>query len=763
MCEPLPASLINILQMNNIPQFIPFIASILGIAYPILLQVIARLEEKYGTMSIVEIFNKEIEKRLFIILLVASLISTFIWILGFEPLFEVKYKNFLWVINNSAALLVIITSVAMVASFFFYTRKIIVYYTTPKLLEHLFKRHRKRKLDSENLNFRIISDILINQYRKNEKTHALTISRFIYDEFKSYRDQKDGEPVEYPDSYYDLVYSIAQELQSNKNSLYPNLGVRTIGGIWLLGELQHSIISEKTYRYLWNLIIIGAENDLVDLLASNWEFAFQYYRDSLRRIEPEYDEEGNQTNEKECEQRLDERKRFYEFYTAFGGLMLYSRKYETIYGMFHYTTSTPPVYELLPSNMNQIFESFFFFHDPYYQNFPFITHKYGFPKLSGLNADGTIKNWICQYIALQFIRQYFTVITYVYQKPLDFPTIPSTQQEKNNWINSLDYFSKLVEDILSNNELLKTLGFEKLTKQWCDENGKTFPLVFISQLKDKISEEFEKEKVEQQVSHEKLNQFKETTKKLLDKTFNSVQLIINEKIEKVEYDNWYYSGSKMLFEKSSFAENQEAAHLNYDSFVAGQVSKDFMLAISQTAFLKKKKSYLIKSSEIFDAVDKIVKSGGSYVILNFGIHIPYYLSPNNIKGLTKNNYNNIPIINLSPYYKELIGESFFILKKEDLPRILFNTVDEEFIDKYKLEKLSEKHNFYGNVVDLNGNQDLINELLEKYPEEQLQKSVLVCVLLNATIKWKKNIDITQLRLFSEYNNKGLPNNLDDIK
>jgi hypothetical protein len=295
--------------MNNIPQFIPFIASILGIAYPILLQVVARLEEKYGTMSVVEIFNKEIEKKLFTILLISSLCSTLIWILEFDPI-AVKNNNIQWLINNSAALLVIITSVAMITSFFFYIKKIILYYTTPELLERLFKRHKKRLLDSDNVYFKIISDILVNLYRKNEKTSALTISRFMGDEFKTYREKNNGEPVIYPDSYYELVSSIAQELKSSKNSLYSNLGVRTIGGIWLLGELQHSIISEITYRYLWKLILIATNNNLEDLLSSNWEFAFQFYRDSLREIEAEYDEKGNQTNKKRIDERIDERKKF---------------------------------------------------------------------------------------------------------------------------------------------------------------------------------------------------------------------------------------------------------------------------------------------------------------------------------------------------------------------------------------------------------------------------------------------------------------------
>ena len=261
--------------MNNIPLYIPFVASILGIAYPILLQVVARLEEKYSTISIVEIFNAELEKKSFIVLLIFSLISILIWTFEFPPLITTNNIVFQWLIDNSASLLVIISSIALVMSFFFLTRKIIVYYTTPKLLDYLFERHRQKILVENQLDFSIISDILINLLRKNEKTHALTISRFLYDEFRNYRKRNEDKAVEYPDTFYDLVFSISQELTTSKNTLYPHLGVRTIGGIWLLGELQHSIISEKTYRYLWNVIVVATENGLEDLISSNWEFASQ--------------------------------------------------------------------------------------------------------------------------------------------------------------------------------------------------------------------------------------------------------------------------------------------------------------------------------------------------------------------------------------------------------------------------------------------------------------------------------------------------------
>lgn len=117
--------------MNHIPLYIPFVASILGIAYPILLQVIARLEEKYGTMSVVELFNVELEKKSFVILLVSSLISILLWTLDLPPLIKTNNIEIQWIINNSASLLVIVSSVLLVTSFFFLTKKL--FYTTLRL------------------------------------------------------------------------------------------------------------------------------------------------------------------------------------------------------------------------------------------------------------------------------------------------------------------------------------------------------------------------------------------------------------------------------------------------------------------------------------------------------------------------------------------------------------------------------------------------------------------------------------------------------
>src|SRR5690606_1284226 len=109
---------------------------------------------------------------------------------------------------------------------------------------------------------------------------------------------------------------------------------------------------------------------------------------------------------------------------ALGGLLLYNQMYNCIKRIHSHTNSQPPKFELLPVSMYEIFKFYFRVRDPYDLNFPWISHVYPFPKLSGLNADGVIKRWISSYMALLFLRQY-TLITYlITMRPLEYPQVP---------------------------------------------------------------------------------------------------------------------------------------------------------------------------------------------------------------------------------------------------------------------------------------------------------------------------------------------------
>ena len=80
--------------MDVISICVLFIVAILGIAYPILFQVVAGLDEKYSSILILNLFNGEKVKKYFNIFLFTSLISIIIWIFRQPPRIEIEGLKF---------------------------------------------------------------------------------------------------------------------------------------------------------------------------------------------------------------------------------------------------------------------------------------------------------------------------------------------------------------------------------------------------------------------------------------------------------------------------------------------------------------------------------------------------------------------------------------------------------------------------------------------------------------------------------------------
>ncbi len=125
--------------MDNITICVTFISVILGIAYPILFEVVSRLDEKYDSVDIIELFRAERENRIFITALVISLLLILIWVFKLPPLIEIKGLN--WVIRHSAEILLITSTVFLILAFFYFVRKILIYYTPTRFLPYLISRH----------------------------------------------------------------------------------------------------------------------------------------------------------------------------------------------------------------------------------------------------------------------------------------------------------------------------------------------------------------------------------------------------------------------------------------------------------------------------------------------------------------------------------------------------------------------------------------------------------------------------------------------
>jgi len=129
--------------MSIIEICISFQVAIMGIAYPIILQVATDLDNKYNSIRITELFKQEPIQSFFRYILYLNLLLTLIYI-GWNILnfynFEVKIPSY---ISLGFIWLFVIMTGFLVFGFLFYVNKVIRYYSTKELIKYLGKKHDK--------------------------------------------------------------------------------------------------------------------------------------------------------------------------------------------------------------------------------------------------------------------------------------------------------------------------------------------------------------------------------------------------------------------------------------------------------------------------------------------------------------------------------------------------------------------------------------------------------------------------------------------
>lgn len=364
-------------------------------------------------------------------------------------------------------------------------------------------------------------------------------------------------------------------------------------------------------------------------------------------------------------------------------------------------------------------------------------------------------------MAILFLRQYTIVPYLITMKPQDFPAIPATQGEIKNWIDGLDFFKNLIIEHLENKELLKTLNLEFITQSWCDENDKPYPTAFIDTFKNSLEEAYENNALNLTLSEDKIGQFKDSTKEILESAFQSLNPINNAtSISDTDSDKWYVNGQRMLQSKDAFSENPEAHHMEFNSFLGTVAAKSLKEGLSEVFLRKNSKSYLLKPEDLFKAID-LLKVDEKYVIVNFGINLDQFINQIKVPKLSSEAYKKIKIHSFNGSH--IVRDSLFILKLSDLPNVTSRPIEDTVIEKYSLEKISDSMNLYCSVLDMNQvSEEIFKENEQNKSEDEIRKSVLLSIIFSIEYKWKRNIEVIQLRQYSEFRQQGIANKLEEI-
>lgn len=727
--------------------------AVLGVAYPILIDKISNIGTKYKSEYLPNIFDSEfpqnkIFKKISIFQLVLILtISSFIFkIFSFQP---IDYFKEIIFIKNSADIIIFLLTAFLTFSFFYWLNKIMLYQgKASELLKYLINKYENLKEENQSKTYvlKTINEFTIYAIENQDIHLQASLLDFYSSLFISYKEnfnQEEG-PI-YPNDLYNITNEIITTSIENKNKKLKAIEHRATSGTWLFGESSgYNKISKITYNWIWRNIVDSSKQK--ELISNYWHSASQYFNYSLSRIIPEYNIREI-INQEEIQKVDKERKRFLELNFALGGLLYYQNNFTSLKYILTFSQSQPPTYPLLPQTMDDIFYWFDHFSNEFKNFDEPIDYKYYFPEIDNLGISRDINHNICLYISLLFVRQFTQQTIFIYQNFKIFHNLTDDLQELYSYNERLPYFRNCIEKIISNVDLLNILDFTIKDADIID----TF-----KELEANIKDKIDLEKLKANLSQDKIKLFTNTTKENITKAFKTYKAIENES-DFPNVDNNIISsinGELIISSKSSFTEN-DIPNMNFDSIYSQHITKNKInYFLPNTFLLAKTNRYLIERKQLIDGLDRIIKNSDNKIII--------LIRPNfDSRQLLKNSKYEDIIVEI-PSTNRHLNDVFFILDKEYLPKFESKDLPEKEKEKFKLNILDDEYKLYSNVIDLNLPEN--SALKKEYiTDDDKELKALILISFIFLIKWRKDRKITMLSLTSPFEEKGIVNDLDELK
>ncbi len=740
--------------------------AILGIAYPIIVDKISNIGNRYKSNYLSVLFNKEVPQRpvvlklgkkrielsIFQLALYITIISFLFLIFPIEPLFG--WDNIF--INNSAKFLVLGLTIILTILFFQWLNMVVLYNGKPtSLLSYIIKEyHSIRKESTEKPYYlKTINEFTFYAIDKQDEHLQETLLEFYYSEFSSIRKNHDkSKSLIYPSDLYALVHKLNVQLANSNNLKLPAIEHRAVSGWWLLGEDFEEIkISPETYNWLWRNLYVICDNE--KFVKMYWSNAHQYLDFRLSYIQEDYDfESGEVRNQDEVESRLEERKTFIEFHYALGGLLLYRNQYKTLKYIFNYSQSQPPKFVLLPETMTEIFEWFEEFRNEFKNRQTPIDIKFYFPELDNLGNRRQVNYWICSYLTVLFLRQWTLHTYYTFQDFTALPNLPNNVVELNNWLATVSFFENCLKGVLANDKLLDTLGYKDIVTDKLQEINE-----FPKTLKKEITNKIGQEKLNAPLSDDKIQKFESQSNEIITKAFESyndifIKLDDNEKDDELRLT---VTGGQTLMSKSAFTDN-DIPHLNYDSIFASQISQNSVKRFIPNSFLiSRTRRYLLNKDNILKGLEKLINNNPEIIIV--AVNASYLL-----KEILKK-YDSITKYIPSTEFRT--QDILYVLNKSDLPSIEHKDIlEQEKIDS-QLKPINTDLKIYASIIDVNSPEN--EKVKEKWDSKEFKDNsevqVQVTIAFLTIIYWRKERDIVQVGLASEFKEQGIQNTVDEIE
>lgn len=752
--------------LNNIGEIvsefcIPTIIGIFTFATPLILQTISRIDDKYESTLLAKLFVKDWVCRTFIGIGIGSFVSLLLWMLNLPRVVDWGILN-VWV-DNSASLILLISVIALIIAACGILYLTYTYYIPKKLVARLQKQRNTHL--NERIYFDGVSKVLNYSISKADEELARQTYSAIIDVLIKTRTNKSGQEIIYPDEFYDAVFEANERLLKRERKTLSYLNEGSMLSIFI-DEVQQTIISDKTYQYMWLGLRQAVLYNNSEAIKAYWEKAHQYANFALDRIHPEYDKDFNIVNKEALDQQKTIKEKFVEFHYALGGLLLYHKMYDTLEYIMSWTNQQPPKYILVPSTMSEVINMYMqiAFKDGS-RGFMYYESHYPFIGVRGVNASDIIRFWIKKYMVVLFLRQYTLNTYYIYEDTLQMPRVPESMSEKYAWNNELDVLKDLLQKLCEDKGTLNVLGFQHMSdKQWFVEKDKPTPSELIESFKAQIEYDMERTRKEQSISKTKLEEFYTATLSILCPVFTQYESFFGNSSITENYNKIHIIGSHQIMDKQAFVDDQEICHANADSIVAEHASFEFrQLALNIFMYMQSRR-YILKEQDIWTAINNLSYDKNDFVIFSIGNNLNYLkLKESKLQNTNGEwSYNGIPIFDIHHSMNDLVSQSLWIIRKSDVPYLVFNKIsNEDDISKYKLSEIDEQYHIFASIVDVYATPTIKKELEDRKILDAETKAV-VCVDFNVEVRCKKTAKAIQLKIYSQFGNKEQANSVEDV-
>lgn len=413
---------------NTYSAVVTIFAALLGISFPLILQSIQRIDEKYDSAVLSNRFEDENIYHIFkwLLYVYAVIVCVVPFILSFLSNVEKEY----WV--NSFLLLYLLCIIMTLVILF---DRISKYYNIEKLLSYL----SSKKKESDIL---IFWDIMrLASKAENKYLYKTAIIEVLGYFVKEQKDSKDKEIV-YSASLYQVLYEMgsAVGISQQQSFIYKR---NDIISILYDTIITNANISQQTFNHIWFMLNNASFVSNTNWLKTYWTYANQYMR--FRKMKCDNEDEQEYL------------KKFYIFNVMFGAMLTYHRNYSTLNYIMTFSQSLPLSFPLIPGTFSKIIDCV--------ENISNMNNQWITPmvleskySIKGLDEDVNASNEIAKnaykYLSLLFIRLWsYKDYNINYSEPLEIPYIGNSINKNEQLIKLSKTIREYIDTWYSSGEL----------------------------------------------------------------------------------------------------------------------------------------------------------------------------------------------------------------------------------------------------------------------------------------------------------------------